>query len=374
MNTIFKYSRTKAVISFLFLITSSAKSEGLNDGNELQFKILSYNKISPILRMISDKMKNNYDSIKYWEGKVDSEVNYIYEGKNADRIFTNDTMAIGEVPKRIMNHAESSIEFSLDAKDDRLFVYRFFNKKIQYIDFDTGRDLGTKGLPGEEKAILTKEYYIKCRATQRQNGVIIKQQAIKEKLSDCTHCQNPPIFDPRESFKEGRPVWETVQIILDKLDKKGEWKIGAYDLKVEECNDKGIMKYQIIMPGKISEGDIVLSKMVFSCDKGFNITFFQVSDVNGKVFQKATWDYELKDGIYLPKETLQQNYTGEKANLSYSIKSIFKNLKLNYPIQEEIFSYKNLGLKNGDKFVDKIEGKEYTYQEGNLIPLTEPNK
>jgi hypothetical protein len=38
-------------------------------------------------------------------------------------------------------------------------------------------------------------------------------------------------------------------------------------------------------------------------------------------------------------------------------------------LDKNTFTYKNLGLKNGDQFIDKILQKEYTYQNGELIEL-----
>ena len=57
----------------------------------------------------------------------------------------------------------------------------------------------------------------------------------------------------------------------------------------------------------------------------------------------------------------------ENGEMSYERECLFNNIKINHVIPEETFTYKNLGLKDGDKFVDKIQNKEYIYQDEELI-------
>ena len=52
----------------------------------------------------------------------------------------------------------------------------------------------------------------------------------------------------------------------------------------------------------------------------------------------------------------------------------FKNHLVNDPIPEETFTYKNLGLKDGDKFIDKIKNKEYKYKAGKLVEVEKKKK
>jgi len=321
------YKKTKTGIFLLLILVASAKSESIKDNNAAEYELLPYRRIPEILNMISSRVQNNYKRIRTWEGKVESEVDYIYEGKNAERIFKTNTHDIGETPRIVMNHADTTIEFSLDAEKDYLYVHSYSDKLFQYMDLDTGRDLGAKGIPGEGRSILTKEYRTQCRADTRHKNVVTSRKAIKQKLQDCSGCQKSPVFDPRESFEAGEPIWETLQHILGQINKDGEWKVGEYSLKVGERKVGDVIQYRIITPAKITEVDILFSTMVFSSEKGFNVILFKVADINDRILQNATWDYELMEGIYLPKKTTQQNYTGKDGGLSYNRESSFKNCK-----------------------------------------------
>lgn len=373
MKKLIAYNITIFIVS-LIVSGGPVNAENKPEQDSNRFSPVDNNEIPKILNIVSGKIQDNYKHIKTWEGKVESELNYIYEGEAAERIFKSNTHNVGETPRSIINSAETIVEFSLDAEKDNVFVHIYSDKPIKYSDLDTGRDLGAKGVSGEERAILTKEYYVKSRADRMRDGVITSRKAIKQNLQDCPGCQKPPVFDPRESFEAGQPVWKTLQHVLEQINKSGEWKVNGHNLKVEENKMGDVVQYRIIMPGKITEDDLIFTTMVFSSEKGFNITLFQVTDINGRLFQKATWDYELVEGIYLPKETTQQNYMGKDGGLSYNKESSFSNSRINQPIPAETFTYKNLDLQDGDKFIDKILNKEYTYQDENLIEVKKESK
>jgi hypothetical protein len=306
------------IISCGFVIAVNQPNQAPN-----KFSPVDVNKIPQILNMISDNVQNNYKRIKTWQGKVESQLDYIYEGKAAEKMFKSDTQGIGETPQSVINSIENTTEFNLDAEKNYIFAYAHSDKPIKYNDLDTGRDLGAKGIVSEEKTILTKEYYIKSKADRMRDGVVISRKAIKQNLKDCPSCQNQPVFDPRESFNAGQPIWKILEYVLEHIKEKGEWKVDGYALRVEEDKDGNNVYYRIIMPGKTEGNHIVFSTMVFSSNKGFNVTLCEASDVNDRIFQSSTWDYELTDGVYLPKEVFRQNYMGKNGSLSYSKKMFF---------------------------------------------------
>ena len=324
MKTIMTCNMTTVFIVTLIISCGLVNAEDKLNRTSGKFYPVDANEIPKILNMISDAAQDNYRGISTWEGEVESELDYIYEGEAAERIFKSSTHNIGETPRAIINSAETIVKFSLDAEKSCIYVHNYSDKPIKYMDLDTGRDLGAKGIPGEAKSILTKEYYIKYRADRMRNGVVTSRKAIKKNIKDCPECQTSPVFDPRESFNAGEPVWKTLQHVSEHIKKKGEWKIDGHNFRAEENNDGNVVHYRIIIPGKISDA-IVFSTMVFSGDKGFNITLFEATDINGRIFQKATWDYDLIQGIYLPKETTNENYMGIMAGL-VSAKKCFSKI------------------------------------------------
>ena len=184
----------------------------------------------------------------------------------------------------------------------------------------------------------------------------------------------PPIYDPRDSFGARRTIWENFPRLVQHINEHGELNVDGYRLKLEEQKYGDVTRYRVQWPAKISPETYIFVKMVFYSDKGFNVVSYEVTDPNGKVFQRLTWEYELVSSVYVPKETTEERFERSNGELSYHRESTFRNLQLNQPIPEKTFTYKNLGLENGDKFIDKTLGKDYTYQDGTLVEAKKNDK
>jgi hypothetical protein len=354
--------------NFIIILTWVILANSLFAADINSFKPVDPNEIPSLLNMIADAAENNYTEIKTWKGEVISEMEYVYEGKAVEKIFKSNTNAEGPTPRAIKNTAETITKFCLDAEKDTIFADTTFVKPSNYVDLDTGRDLGASGVPGEQKGILTKDYFLKVRPAARRNGAVTKHTAIKEKRETCVNCQNPPLFDPRETFYSGRPVWETLRSVSKWLKEKGALNVNGQSMTLEIQKEGDSTIYRLTIPNKVMEGTTVLNTMLFSSDEGFNIIMSRVSEIDGRVLQNATWDYEISKGIYLPKQTVQENYNAQVGSLSYRKKMLFKNVQVNQPISAETFSITNLGLKDGDTYDDRIENKRFIFRGGEIRP------
>ena len=352
------------LVSFGFI---SAESVANNTATE--FSAVSPNDIPDILTMISEKTHSNYERIKTWQGEIDATVDAICEGLAAKRILQNKRSCAGKNAEVVREHRRSKIEFVADCEQNFFYAKKYSQNPRQYIDVETGRILCVRSNPGYNISIGTPEYQINCRPDSKRGDSIATRKAIKKAAErNCASCSSD-VFDPREFFLAIGPLWETFPRMIKIINEHGEYGIDGYTLKVEKRTQEDVMEYRIQIPGKVSLGQYLFITMVFSSEKGFNIISLETTRTDGKLFQKKTWDYEMINGVYLLSRTTTQNFTGEYAKLSYDKERVFRNSRINQPIPEEAFTYKNLGLQNGDKFIDKILGKEYTYQDEELIPV-----
>jgi len=161
--------------------------------------------------------------------------------------------------------------------------------------------------------------------------------------------------------------------VLQYIDKYGEWNVDGYALKVEEHANGNTVKYRIQQPGIIGPGNYLFVTRTFTSEKDFNMTLEETTNQDGKLLVRITRDYELIDNVHLPSKVLERHF-GEDGKITHEKVSIFKKSKINRSIPAETFTYKNLGLKDGDKFVDKTLNKEFTYQKGNLIAIEKKSK
>jgi len=362
----------KAKICIVVLLTLlNFAAESLGNNTKKDFQPVSSDQMSDILTMISNVTQSNYDKIKIWQGKVDATIGIISEGTEAERVFKNKTDGVGQVPKKLITFNESTVEFAVNFEKGLFFDKKFFRSPLRYIDADSGRVLGTESIVGSTTTIVTPEYRI-TNVPLVSKHVIITHQAVKEKRafeeSRSTFRKN--IYDPRIEAIDGGALRGSFLFLINYIEKHGEFRIDGQSLRIEKHVAGTATEYRLEIPSpQLNPGEFVYTTMIFNSDKGFNITLSETRTADGKLYNKLIWEYEVINGVYLPTRTMSQTFKGEKAELDNTRECIYTNLKLNQAIPEETFTYKNLGLKNGDKFIDKILGKECSYQNGDLIPI-----
>ena len=369
-------SKTIKTCVVVLLAWISLVSTDISKGNTAgEFGPVDSNRIPEILTMISNQIRSNYERIKTWQSDVDFTIHTIYEGPAAERVFNTHTDATGKTPNALIEHMEGRRQFVVDLEKD--FLYTNLNREnpSSYTDFESGRDLGTKSTPWQKISIVTPEYQVDCMGDTMRDGVVIRRRAVKQVRPKDSTCASDthPVFDPGKCFVVGKPIWETFPRLLQYMQLHGQVSVDGYALKVEKCIAGNLMKYRIQIPGKVSPEDYMFVTMVFSGANGFNIISYEEVAGESRLLLKKSWDYDLVDDVYLPSEIVEQHF-GQDGKVTRDKKSTFKNSQVNHTIAANTFSYKNLGLKNGDRFIDKILDKEYTYQDGELVEIQKKSK
>lgn len=362
-----------------------------------EFKAVEPNRVPEILTVIADGVGSNYDKIKTWQGNVKISQDYIYRDARAEKEFKERTDGNGEIPKIIKRHREWIIEFSLDTEKELLYAHYHPDsaKPLEYTDLQSGRKLGAKGVVNTRRAILTPQYELHSSGDRIRDNAFMNRKAVKEaRRTDCKNCTSdlPPVYDPRESFSPFRDhIPDLFTRFAKTIEETGRYGIDEYDIEVEESKSGGIIEYRAALPSKrsLDSQEYVFTTMVFRSDKGFNITSHQrtvfdpayntspqqtVDPIhNAVLLQKRTWSYDLVDGVYVPSKMTQQEFDWPDGRLTHERTMTFTRQKVNKPIPNDTFSYKNLGLQNGDRYTDKIQGKEYVYKD-NMLAEVEVNK
>jgi hypothetical protein len=349
-------------------------TEGLRADTRSEFQPVDPNRIPAILTIISNRAKGNYDQIQTWQGKLDIVSDYLYEGDRAKEVFTEEIKASGEPPKRLLEHRETNIEFSLDAENELLCAkyYSDSAKPLQYEDLETGRDLQAKVVLATRRAILTPEYQIDCIVDTTQDGVAKARKAVKQaRPKNSSRCVGHPVYDPRDLFDPRSPVWLSYPRIVEHIKKKGKYVVDdRYALKVERRVVDGDVQYRVHRPARTSlEGGNVWLVKTFSTDAGYNMISSEFTRVNGELIDRRSMEYQSVQGIYVPSKVTEESFDPQDGSLQYQKTQTFKNVLLNHPIPAETFTYKNLGLEDGDDFEDRILDKKYVYKQGELVEV-----
>jgi hypothetical protein len=390
MNTT-KLNRALIILFILSIFTSLCIA---GDNQQCNWVAVDQNSFAEILTMIDSRVEENYDRIKTWRGKVNMVFNNAYKGDEVKRLY-EEMLVDKPLPDEIIDLVELKKEFAVDVNKGLLYESTYPDAQQYITDAQTGKNLKLNELVqiGGESKILTPDYHINCRELKNRDGIIVGRKVIKQKRpAGKLTCQSnlPPVFDPRDTIRifgdikeeTFAPLGGTFAKYLNFFN-KNPLLDGYPTITVEECVLGNIKKYRITLITLEKDGDgktvHLFDKLVCSSDVGFNVVSYSYSDASGKILREKTFEYDLFNGVYLPVQKNEVNFDYQTGNLKTQSSVTFFNEKVNEPISEDVFTYKNLGLQENDRFIDKIEGKEYKVKDANLVFVkdlpakTEPN-
>jgi hypothetical protein len=388
----YKKSRIKIVFVFVcFLISGFAcKALGAAEPNQA-VRIIPNEEATAVLELIANAIRGNYEQIKTWSGEIDKKITWVHKGSLAEELFRNATDAKGDMPKVILQKAEDKITFAVDANKDLVYVDTLRDKPSNYFNYNTGDNVGNSGPSPIWSTIIAKPDFIlkaNSHSFEKRTGRLLHKRAVKEPLKreqQTGWYKLADISDPRRAFFPGAGfTWDILDDLIKRINRYGKIEFDGYRFTIEEHKKGDNIEYKIIEPSVVNlerskpEHYAILT-MIFSSRDGFNMTYWDAATGSGAVFQKHTWEYEIVNGIYLPKRRIIKIYD-TNGIVTDEYDSTYSNNKVNQEMSPETFTYKNLSLKNGDEFIDEIAGKEYKYEDANLVFVkdlpakTEPNK
>jgi len=191
------------------------------------------------------------------------------------------------------------------------------------------------------------------------------------------------VRDPRRYFFVGdRAVWEELYALRNFITNPStdipEGKAPQISIATEEMGDHTKTHIKAGFYGSADcancENEFVYIIMTLDSSVGLNLSRREVTDKTGKTLQTFDITYEKISHVYVPKTIHYITFSFPERKKQFDSWITFTKSILNNPIPAEMFTYKNLGLKDGDKFIDKVLDKEYTYKEGKLIEVEKKSK
>jgi len=343
---------TKLSVSVAFILLACSLAIGQSE----TFQVVESEKIPDILRTISNQSKQNFEKIHTWQGEI-----YLS-------------------PNEVADVNSSRIIFKCDL--DKELSYSKVRRKtlMHYCDL-TGKVLETKSGISLSSHIATNEYRISVEPSTSWKGEVIERKAIKEKIDGdeppCENCKGlQPAYLPRYIFDIESPVWVRYPRLVEIIEEKGEHIVDGLTLRVEQRTLSGDVQYRVHEPFSMNVFDInnVWVVKTFSANASYNMISSKMTSAEGQLMQQKSLEYQKVDGVYVPIRGTEDTFDYRDFSLRVHKEQVFKNVRINGVIPAETFTYKNLGLKDGDKFIDKIQDKEYTYQDGKLVEEAKKSK
>ena len=355
-------ARVSVVVMLILSFSATAETN--------EFSVVSSDQIAGILSMIANRVHDNFLCIHTWQGETSVTRYVTYKGARAENVFKTHTRGVGKIPEELDKMTESTTTFNSDL--DKGFFYAEVTQTSPslYVDRASEKEIPTSSIPRKRVSILTSQYHLHCSPSRIKDGCVIQRKAIKEALPQEQGCQSgqPAVFDPRELFDFRSPVWEQFPRILKYMREKGVYAVDGQALKVEQRQLPGEVQYRVHMPGKISlNSDNIWMIYIFSSKVGYNMLSSEQVIDKGRIFHRRSFEYQPVDGIYVPSKVTYETFDPEDGNLSQMKTQIFEKVSLNHLIPVEKFTYKSLGLEEGDVFEDRILDKKYIYKQGEFV-------
>ena len=182
------------------------------------------------------------------------------------------------------------------------------------------------------------------------------------------------LLDPFEYYS--LDIWGSLVCVLDAMDgKSGADKQEFADsiVSLYETTDKRGVKWFRFCEKLTSTSDKGTSyfNILWNESSGLMPVFSSLlSDTKNDwdFIRQAKWSYI--DNVYVPTEMRHALYRHDGA-LAHRHHMTVADVKVNEPVNREVFSLKSLGLPEGCPIVDRTKRKVYTYKKGNKVFLAD---
>lgn len=347
-------------------------------------QLLSESEYAGFLDTAAASMKANYSKIRTWQGEMNiQEYNYFYDEQC--RNLPIDANSPAAHSNNICRSVSATVNYAVDIQNDKLYTKLI--PDIKYISFDLNREIEVNERYSPVISVVTSSEYLSFKsdyayAYERQtvkNGKWIGRKAFRLPLKETMGEQWGDIRDPRKYFFSGnKTFWEDLyamrNVLVDPPADIPEGKAPQINISTEEINGHTLtyIKGKFYgSPACTDEDAFIIATMVLDSSVGQNLVRREVMDKTGKVLQILDITYENVSSVYVPKNVHFTMFRSSDQKMTFDSQVTFTKSILNMSIPEDTFDYKNLGLKNQDRFVDEIENKIYVYSDDKLESVTE---
>ncbi len=369
---------TKMII-FFFLIFNY----NLSIGQSLQK--LPESEYITFLNKAASLIKANYEKIDTWQGEFNiKEENYYYgEQCQSFDINSNDPAAHSKAIERSITLSQ---EFAIDVKNNKLYCSKSM-PKYKFKALDLNKDILLDRLYSPITSIVTSDEYLSFMPNlsygyggKKVNEKRVGKKAFRWPLERAKNEQWGDVRDPRKYFSEGnKMIWEELESLSNYLANPPSDIPEGKDPKISIMREgtkiyiKALFYRSETCKGCDPNIDIVNINMILDSSARYNLIHREVLSRKNEVLQTMDIVYENTDGVFVPKTIDYITFRSSDLKKSFNSKISFVKSILNVPINKEMFTYKKLGLKNGEIFVDKIARKEYKYEDANLVLIGDIN-
>jgi hypothetical protein len=181
------------------------------------------------------------------------------------------------------------------------------------------------------------------------------------------------VVDPQRFFwSSPLPTYEALRGYATRLEETGDFPVTIAKLE----GDGPAVYFVTVGSGMHGHGSnrkparVVTQRLEGSA--AFNVTSRVQASGDGQTLEEAEVEYARVDGVFVPT-TYHLRKFHRHGGVQLERKFVFVDQEVNKPVEPSTFTFAHLGLQDGERVVDKLEGGLRIYKKGHLIDPNAPS-
>ena len=367
------------VLASMLVLASSLPAE--------EESISNFDERLAIVRFVVDQIQSEIGKMHSWSGRYTvTDESLISESHEAYfRQAKIDTF----VPP-ILQITKSDMRFAVDFRGDRLFTTLEAQAPPTLLEKASGRVLKAPLGTFRQRSILTPEHFLYMDPEQllgqinnmppvKQLSALGGRVAFRKESSKGKNLQLSTVVDPRLLFSvDGEPSDEVLGVwanwLLEHPDDRQQLE---KMIDVKRSGDNSKPTFVITITRGPIDNPLIAS---YTCkwEDGFNISRFR--EEAAAPLRKCDIEYVRQDGIIVPKQHVLTLYDSDGTTVRHQRAMTLIDSEVNEDVGTESFGYRALGLRQGERVVDEIDGAVYLFDGKELVlpedfyPARTPNR
>lgn len=364
--------------------TSSERRSGSDD---VKWEPVPAAQVIPTLEMLAGQCTGNIQRLMTWEGSFNCTLKQRVRKSSLPAEFAR------QIRPADVAYVRQETVFDVDFAAD-LENYRLFNAKnttrFRYLNDRTGEPVLENLKQYDENSVFTQEHFVRFAPKMPARGYVsvpgtkkrprihlgFQEAPVRARVEYNLGIVNPSgLF----GFSPVRKFGEELALLAESYAGKhgGEFQQFLRDhLKLFTSAGPAGRRYRLDADAKQSPNAPALldhRRMIFLPETGYNPISLVVEADAGEGLRrprmKSDWTWRSTDGIFVPARVEQTVFTPDTGELSYELTVVLGRSTINPRLDDSRFSYKALGMANGDVINDDLTECRYEYRNGKLEKL-----
>ena len=364
----------KAVVPLLLAALIGATAAECAEIGDVKTRIATLEKLAA-------EVKANRDKIATWSGEYAFGDKYFINKKGISELKIEDKVS---EKGPWLRQDVGIVRFVLSAPDNSLYTSISTERSTLIRDGEKNSiDIPLPNCLPQESIVTSDKYYFFHPGLQYgqferlpRDRVEPEPAVFRDPMQKAQELKDSVVVDPRNLLGYARPFSEELETAVYLLRELGSKPLpngmnAARVVRIVESGAGEQQKYVIsISLTRNPQEDLSKAmqfQLVLEAKNGYNFTDVTVKTPDGRVTQTMNWEYQKRDGIFLPGKVVRMNIGGDGTTIANERVYTLKSCQLNAPISASAFTIGQFGVKDGTRVMDRVEEVCYRYRNGELV-------